>query len=67
VAVAVNSNEEPATLSLGGGTGGGLVHAVGRARDAAAGEGIVVGSASGADGGLAVTLPPRSGAIITIS
>ena len=71
VAVAVNSDEQPVTLALGEGNAGEVVHLAGRARDAGdageAGAAPVAARASGSDGGLEVTLPPRSGAIIRIT
>jgi glycosidase len=59
LAVAVNSGAEPVSLALGDGTAGELVHVVGRARDG----GTDVASV---DGGLHVTLPARSGAIVRV-
>jgi neopullulanase len=66
LAVALNAGDEPATLPLDGGTRGGtggeVVHAVGRARQAGSPAALAVG-----DGGLRVTLPARSGAIIRVA
>jgi neopullulanase len=69
VAVAVNSDEGPVTLGLGGGSAGELVHVVGAAREAGSAPLAVAraNGAAGAEAGLEITLPPRSGAVITIS
>ncbi|HET7181740.1 MAG TPA: alpha-amylase family glycosyl hydrolase, partial [Candidatus Limnocylindrales bacterium] len=62
IAVAVNAGDEPATLSLGDGAAGDILHSVGRARQAGSAPALAA-----RDGGLQVTVPARSGAIVRVA